>query len=114
MSLEVETSFLSCVDCSSGPSLTCYLALLVLSNLPKSGAKVTVNEPLGRSFGLPGGTEEPLFGGIRIDFFFVVSGNSWALCKGTDRRLETQLLAWSSSAVLPGTRRSGWCDNIEH
>lgn len=36
---------------SPGP-LTYYLALLVLSNLPQSGAQLMLNEPLRRSVGL--------------------------------------------------------------
>lgn len=63
-----------------------------------------VNEPLRRSVGLPGGSEEMLFGGLGI-CYFVVFGNSWALCIGADGRGETQLLAWNLSVVLPGTWR---------
>lgn len=64
-----------------------------------------VNEPLRRSVGLAGGSEEMLFGGLGI-YHFVVLGNSWALCIGADGRSETQLLAWNLSAVLPGMWRS--------
>lgn len=115
LSLDAETSFLSCVDCSSGRKwnsnrphpLTCYLVLLVLSNLPRSGAQIMLNEPLRRSVGLPGGSEETLFGGLRI-YLFIVFSSSWALCIGAEGKGETQPLAWNFSAVLRGHRKMGY------